>query len=172
MTLSGRLALTVLAVSILSYGMSGAIFAQEVPASSIPPLSVETDQELYTQGNTVTISGHVKDYDASNVVTLRVLDANGNIIAIAQLTPDGNGDYSTEVIASGPLWKPAGDYQVLVNYGAQGADVTFEFTGGDGGAPPPPPPPPEPEPEPEPESLNQNQNQSLNQNHNVVQVLN
>jgi len=123
MTLSKRFSLMILTVCILSYGMSGAAFAQ----TNGPPLSIVTDAETYTTGNTVYVSGHVKDYDGSNVITLRVLDFRGNIIAIAQLTPDSNGDYSTEAIASGPLWKASGDYEILVNYGAQKASVTFGF---------------------------------------------
>ena len=123
MTLSKRFSMMILTVCILSYGMSGAAFAQ----SNIPPLSVEIDAESYTSGNTITISGHVRDYDGDNVITLRVLDFRGNIIAIDQLTPNSNGDFSTEVIGSGPLWKSSGDYKILVNYGAQKTDVTFGF---------------------------------------------
>jgi len=104
------------------------IYAQ---VTSIPPLSVETDQELYAQGNTVTISGFIKtlneDYNVD--VTILVVDPTGNIISIAQITPNSDGTYDTSFIASGPLWKTGGEYTVKAQYGGQKMEATFEFAG-------------------------------------------
>ena len=143
---SGSIILLILSISILSYGFSGITFAQEVLTSSLPPLSVETDQDLYTQDNTVTITGFIRNLETDYRVdiVIRIISSTGNIVSIDQLTPNSDGTFETSFVASGPLWKAAGEYSVEVKYGGQEAQTTFEFLGGDGTAPPPPPPPPPP----------------------------
>ena len=143
---SGNIILLILSISILSYGFSGITFAQEVLTSSLPPLSVETDQDLYTQDNTVTITGFIRNLETSYQVDVTILiqDSRNNIVSIAQLTPNSDGTFEISFVASGPLWKAAGEFIVKAKYGGQEAETTFEFLGGDGTAPPPPPPPPPP----------------------------
>ena len=150
---SGSIILLILSISILSYGFSGITFAQEVLTSSLPPLSVETDQDLYTQDNTVTITGFIRNLETSYQVDVTILiqDSRNNIVSIDQLTPNSDGTFETSFVASGPLWKAAGEFTVKAKYGGQEAETTFEFLGGDGTAqPPPPPPPPPPDVEPPP----------------------
>ena len=150
---SGSITLLILSISILSYGFSGITFAQDVPTSSLAPLSVETDQDLYAQDNTVTIKGFIRNLETTYQVdvTLLIQDSRGNIVSIAQLTPNSDGTFQTSFVASGPLWKAAGEFTVKAKYGGQEAETTFEFLGGDGTAqPPPPPPPPPPDVEPPP----------------------
>jgi len=127
--------------TILSYGLMGATNAQ-TPDSSIPPLSIKTELALYSPGSTVVISGLVKtlneNYDQP--VLIRILDPNNTIVRIEQISINSDGTYYVELIAGG-TWKTAGEYTIFVNYGAQKAEATFEFTGGEGYTPPPPPPP-------------------------------
>ena len=142
---SGRVTLLILSISILSYGFSGLSFAQDVTPSTIPPLSVEPDQELYAQGNTVTISGQIRTLaEYAQDVSIVVRDPTGNVVSIDQISPNADGTYTLSFKSDGPLWKEGGDYTVLVQYGGQKAEATFTFAGGSGIAPPPPPPPPPP----------------------------
>ncbi len=143
---SGSIILLILSISILSYGFSGITFAQEVLTSSLPPLSVETDQDLYTQDNTVTITGFIRNLETSYQVDVTILiqDSRNNIVSIAQITPSSDGTFETSFVASGPLWKAAGEFTVKAKYGGQEAETTFEFLGGDGTPPTPPPPSPPP----------------------------
>ncbi len=143
---SGSITLLILSISIFSYGFSGITFAQEVPTSSLAPLSVETDQELYAQDNTVTITGFIRNLETIYAVDVTILiqDSRNNIVSIAQITPSSDGTFQTSFVASGPLWKAAGEFTVKAKYGGQSAETTFEFLGGDGTAPPPPPTPPPP----------------------------
>ena len=60
MKLWGKFFLAILALSLLSYGISGAAYA------AVEPLSVTTNKEFYGEGNTITISGFVKNFDASD----------------------------------------------------------------------------------------------------------
>lgn len=52
MKVSGFLAFALLSISILSFGLTGAVNAQ-----SALPVSVLTDSSSYTTGNSITISG-------------------------------------------------------------------------------------------------------------------
>jgi len=147
------LSLTMLSFTILSYGLMGATNAQIID-SSIPPLSIETELALYSPGSTVVISGLVKtlneNYDQP--VLIRIVDPSNSIVTIQQVIVNSDGTYSFSVVAGG-TWKTAGEYTIFVNYGAQKAEGTFEFTGGEGYTPPPPPdttPPPPPDTTPPP----------------------
>ncbi len=135
------LSLTMLSFTILSYGLMGATNAQIID-SSVPPLSIETELALYSPGSTVVISGLVKtlneNYDQP--VLIRIVDPSNSIVTIQQVIVNSDGTYSFSVVAGG-TWKTAGEYTIFVNYGAQKAEGTFEFTGGEGYTPPPPPPP-------------------------------
>ena len=149
---TGHLAILILSFTILSYGFSGVVTAQVLPGGSTLPISVNTELPLYSSGATVVISGVVKtlneNYDQP--VTIRIIDPTNNFVTIAQVMPGTDGSYSYQTTAGG-TWKASGEYKILVAYGGQNAEGSFEFVGGDGVPPPPPPPTPTPEPTPEPE---------------------
>ena len=158
-----------LAFSILSFGMPTFADAQY----NEPPLSVSTDFPAYAENSEIIISGIVKESSLSEYeqpITIMIVNSDGNIVKIAQLSLTSNNDFSTTLVAGGPLWKSGGEYTVKVNYGAQKAETTFNYAGI--GAPSEPEPvveepvviveEPEPvveepvviiEPEPEPEPL-------------------
>ena len=104
-------------------------------------LEVTVDQELYAPGNTIVVTITIKDPEVGVKGTLRILDVNENLIGIDQFLPDSTGIYSKEFVADGPLWKEPGTYQVIVSYGGQKMETTFQFTGSSGVVTPPPPPP-------------------------------
>ncbi len=135
----GYLSLIMMTFTILSYGLMGSVQAQD---SSVPPLSVETELALYSPDSTVVISGLVKTLNENyeQPVLIRIVDPGNSIVTIQQVTVNSDGTYSFSVVAGG-TWKTAGEYTIFVNYGAQKAEGTFEFTGGEGYTPPPPPPP-------------------------------
>ena len=83
MTAKNVFAIMILSVTILSYGLSGAVYAQ----TSVPPLSVETSLTAYSSGATISVSGHVKtlaDYDQD--VTILVVDPNNNTAKMGAMT--------------------------------------------------------------------------------------
>ena len=139
----------VLVFSILSFGMPTFVNAQ----SSEPPLSVETDTDIYAENSEITISGKVKESSLSDYnqpITIRVLNPDGNLVIIDQLNLDSSNSYQTTLVAGGPLMKSGGEYTVLVQYGAQKAETTFDYAGGSGQTNIPTPPVQVPEPVPEP----------------------
>ena len=146
MKLSGKLFLAFLSLSLLSYGVSGAAYA------SVEPLSVITE-EFYAEGNTITISGHVKDFDSSDPmkmmdVTITITAPNGNLVTVLQITPNSDGDYSKSFTAGG-MMKDDGDYTVKAQWGAQSNQTVFKYGGSSGVSTPEPEAEPEAEPEPE-----------------------
>ena len=116
----------------------GAINAQTPPPTSIPPLSVKTDLPLYTDGNTITVSGFIKNLNIDYPVdlTLRVFDPTGNLVRIDQITPKADGSYETIFVASG-TFKVGGEYSIQVFYSGQKATTKFNFVGLEGSNPPP-----------------------------------
>ena len=153
MKLSGKFLLIILSLSIISYGMSSSVYAS---SHSVPPVSISTDKASYATGDAILLSGFVKDYDGEFGLTIMIVNAQGNVVYVAQPTPNSDGNYSSTTIASGMI-KLVGEYIVKVSYGPQSNQTIFEFVGGEGSVPSAAPQEaPEPvvetvvEPEPEP----------------------
>ena len=141
-------AILLLTFSILSFGMPNLANAQTAEF----PLTVETDFPGYAENSEIIISGQVKESSLAEYtqpVTLMIVSPDGNIVKIDQLNLNSSNEFSTTLVAGGPLWKAGGDYTVKVNYGAQKAETTFNYAGGSGEISTPPPVP-EPAPVPEP----------------------
>jgi len=132
MKLWGKFFLAVLTLSLLSYGISGAAYA------AVEPLSVTTNKEFYAEGGTITISGFVKNFDASDPqkrmdVTIVITAPNGNLVTVLQISPSSDGNYSDSFTAGGMI-NVEGDYTVKAKWGAQSNQTMFKY-GGSSGAP-------------------------------------
>jgi hypothetical protein len=135
-----------LTFSILSFGMPTFVNAQ----SDEVPLSVETDYPGYAENSEIIISGKVKEStltDYPQDVTIMIVSPNGNIVTIAQVSLDSNNQYYHTFTAGG-MMSTDGDYTIKANYGAQKAEITFDYMSGSGEKPTPPPPEVIEEPEP------------------------
>jgi len=131
MKLWGKFFSAVLALSLLSYGISGAAYA------AVEPLSVITE-EFYAEGNIITISGFVKNFDASDPqkkmdVTIVITAPNGNLVTVLQISPSSDGNYSDSFTVGGMI-SAEGDYTVKAKWGAQSNQTVFKY-GGSSGAP-------------------------------------
>ncbi len=100
MRLKAFLAFALLSISILSYGVSGSAFATE---HNIPPVSVSTDLEIYSNGGAVVISGNIKNYDSfsGKGLTFLIKSPDNNIVTIGQLTPNSDGSFEKTIVAGG-----------------------------------------------------------------------
>ena len=168
MRLTGFLAFALLSISILSYGVSGSVFADN---HNVPPVTISLDSNIIANGGIVTVSGNIKNYDplslTAGAITYLITSPDNNIVGIGQLAPSSDGSYEFAFTAGGNLWKLSGDYTIQVKYGSDTSEITVDYVGGEfvGSEPPPPPPvdsepppvdsepPPvdkEPEPEPDP----------------------
>ncbi len=123
-------AYTLVIVLMCSIGITTPVFGS---SHNVPPLSVQTDSDYYDQGDTIVVTGLVKNPAEGIPITLRILDANSKLVQIDQFTPKADGSFSKEYLATGPLWKAAGNYTIIAQYGsAQKADTVFSFSGGTG----------------------------------------
>ncbi|RDJ31633.1 MAG: PEFG-CTERM sorting domain-containing protein [Crenarchaeota archaeon] len=127
--MSTRLSVLALsAILVASIGLTPA-FGQIVE-----PIRVSTDLPSYSDGDTVIISGEVKELLSGFPVTLQVISANGNLVTVKQLDVGTDKKFGTELTAGGALWKSKGTYTVKVLYGTESrtAEATFEFGGSTG----------------------------------------
>ncbi len=92
---------------------------------------VTTDKASYSEGETIVITGEVKDLYSGTPVSIVVTAPNGNIVTIAQSTIGADKKFSTEMTAGGVLMKAEGTYNVKVTYGTANrtAETSFEFGG-------------------------------------------
>jgi predicted secreted protein with PEFG-CTERM motif len=120
-------------VLISSVGITIPAFGAGLEEHNVPPISIQTDSDLYDQGDTVVVTGLVKKIEEGIPITLRILDANSKLIQIDQFTPATDGSFSKTYVATGPLWKAEGNYTIIAQYGsAQKVNTSFLFTGGTG----------------------------------------
>ena len=124
--MSTHLKIFILLAIIVASISGGSAFAQ-----MLEPITVTTDKASYADGDTIMISGQVRDLLSGTPVSLQVIAANGNIVGIEQLDVGADHKYSTELTAGGGLWKSKGTYTIKVLYGTQArtAEATFEFGG-------------------------------------------
>ena len=126
-----NLKIFILFAIIIASISGGSAFAQ-----ILEPITVTTDKTSYADGDTIVISGEVRDLLSGTPVSLQVIAANGNIVGLQQLDVDADHKFNTELTAGGKLWKSQGTYTIKVLYGTQArtAEATFEF-GGSGASP-------------------------------------
>jgi len=96
---------------------------------------VTTDKTSYNDGDKITISGSTQEYISGTPVTLQVISPIGNRVQFAQVDLSSDRTFSTTITGSGPLWKEAGAYQVIAQFGSKdrSAETTFQFSGSTGG---------------------------------------
>ncbi len=63
--------------------MSSSVYAS---SHSVPPVSISTDKASYATGDAILLSGFVKDYDGEFGLTIMIVNAQGNVVYVAQPT--------------------------------------------------------------------------------------
>ena len=104
-------------------------------------LSIQTNVDKYTgleisadavEGSTtIEITGSTDRI--SERITLTVTSPNGNIVSIAQVSPDANREFTTVFTTGGPLWKQDGNYIISAHQNDDemyNASVTVEIIDG------------------------------------------
>ena len=116
---------SLIAILVASLGVA------PVSAQILESVAVTTDKGSYASGETIIISGEVRQSLSQVPVTLQVFAANGNLVTIQQLDIGADKKFGYELTAGGVLWKSSGTYTIKVTYGSQArtAEATFEFGG-------------------------------------------
>lgn len=117
---------SLLAIMILT-GASSLAFADN---HNIPPITFSVNDETYEEGDTITISGTIKDVDSEllGAVVAQIISPTGNRVGFSQTVVDVNsGDFRLDMTAGGPLWSNSGDYTILLTYNANDAETTISY---------------------------------------------
>jgi predicted secreted protein with PEFG-CTERM motif len=110
---------TLMILGVISMGTA---FAEE------SLITVQTNDDNYTEGDTILISGKIITMIGDTQVTMQLFQG-GNLIEIAQIKVSQDGNYSHTVMVQGPLWKNQGSYMVRTTYGESNvAETIFEYT--------------------------------------------
>lgn len=108
--------------------------SENISGLSFDPITVNVDKQTYSDGDTIVISGQVKELLPNTPVSLRIVSPNGQLITIAQLEISSDKKYHVELTAGRFLMNNEGTYTVTVLYGNQSrtANTTFNFKGTSG----------------------------------------
>jgi plastocyanin len=99
------------------------------------PLTVTTDRESYSTGDTIIITGTVAERQPGSRVSITVLDPQNDIVWRESVIVTANNTYQLEIEAGEPQFSispyaidTSGTYLVTASYRAARAETTFEFT--------------------------------------------
>lgn len=114
------------AILIVSIGMTP-VFGQLTNESIV----VTTDKASYSPGETIVITGKVRDIYSGTPVSVIVESPIDELVLISQVYPNADKKFSTEMTAGGALMKTDGNYLVTVQYGTvnRSDTTTFYFDG-------------------------------------------
>ena len=90
---------------------------------------VSTDKPSYSDGDTIIISGEIKNMIPGDQLSILIQSPNGNLVALDQLTVGVDNQFSAEIKVGGKLMKTEGTYTIKVQYREQSANTSFEFGG-------------------------------------------
>ena len=88
-------------------------------------ITVETDKDMYSPGETITVSGTINKITNNEVVTMKFVKSNGNLASIDQFSPEDDGTWSTQIKLA-PATK-AGTYTINVLYAKWTNEITVNI---------------------------------------------
>jgi plastocyanin len=99
------------------------------------PLTVTTDRESYSTGDTIIITGTVAERQPGARASITVIDPRNEIVWRESVMVTTNNTYQLEIEAGEPQYPTSqhaidtsGTYLVTASYRAERAETTFEFT--------------------------------------------
>lgn len=118
--------MAILLSSVASVALVGTANAQTTE------LTVETDADSYTTGETITVTGQLTATNINQPILIQVLDPQGNRDRVDQFDVAADGSYSYSFPAGGTM-NTDGTYTVMVSYRTTEQEATFEFDATDAG---------------------------------------
>ncbi|MDE1768990.1 MAG: hypothetical protein KGI28_00370 [Thaumarchaeota archaeon] len=101
---------------------------QIISPSNVAPLSIMTDLPSYKLGDTIVVTGHVRDLQSSTAITIQIFNPSQILMAVRQLVPSSDGSFTNAFQATGPLWNNSGSYTIVAQYGKYTqANATFNY---------------------------------------------
>ena len=100
------------------------------PVNSEPVFTqLKTDKNSYEYGDSIFISGHIKNHFEDYPVLINVNVPYGNSLPSITVPVDNNGDFNTKIMAGGPKWIVHGNYTLHAMHvsGSFIANTVFEY---------------------------------------------
>jgi hypothetical protein len=109
--------------------------AQEDTETQLPlSIDAHTNQNFYEYGESVGVSGKIKNYDADLhsgfSVEYSVLTPSGDLAKSGQTDPGQFGAFSFNFITKGTSFETSGDYSIHITFDKIEAELPMFFTGG------------------------------------------
>jgi len=123
---SKEVSIFILASFIIVPFLTGESFAQENQL-----LTITTENESYSAGEPVQVSGVAESKLSDFKVTIRVFNPVNNLIHIDEFVVNNDGTFSGEIPTSvGGLWAKDGTYTIIADYySSERATIQFEYGG-------------------------------------------
>jgi plastocyanin len=113
---------------------------QEEGGEEQQPLTVTTDRESYSTGDTIIITGTIAERQPGARASITVIDPSDEIVWRESVMVTTNNTYQLEIEAGEPQYPTSqhaidtsGTYLVTASYTAERAETTFELTSEEGG---------------------------------------
>ena len=92
-------------------------------------ITIETDSDVYDHSSVITITGTVTPVDQNEVpVTIMIINPQGSIASIAQISVNNVGNFSTTVSTAASLMKNDGMYEIRAKYANADTTTSVELT--------------------------------------------
>jgi hypothetical protein len=122
------------AILLIATGLVPAM-AQEGTGSELPlSIDAHTNQNFYEYGESVGVSGKIKNYDedlhSDLIVEYRVLNPSGDLVKSGQTDPGQFGAFSFNFITKGTSFETSGDYSIHITFDSVETELPMFFTGG------------------------------------------
>lgn len=111
------------------------VMAQEDTKIQLPlSIDAHTNQNFYEYGESVGVSGKIKNYDAdlhSGIsVEYRVLNPSGDLVKSGKTDPSQFGAFSFNFITKGTSFETSGNYSIQITFDTVETELPMFFTGG------------------------------------------
>jgi len=90
-------------------------------------LTIQTDDNLYDEGDTIVVSGNVGIVIGNTPVIIQIFSIGG-LVDIAQITVAQDGSFTKTFLAEGAVWKKAGEYTIKAAYQDQAIETVFTYS--------------------------------------------
>lgn len=99
--------------------------------SKIQPITIKTNKKSYMDGETIIVTGEVRELLSGLPVSIQIIAPNGNLVSVIQLEVFSDKKFRVDLVAGGSLWELPGHYTIKTLYGSEtrSAQVTFDFVG-------------------------------------------
>jgi len=89
--------------------------------------SISTEKESYAAGETISVIGSLQT-SADTDVILQVISPIGNMVAVYQVTPDSEDNFSVDIATEiGGMWKESGTYIIKATHYYDNFQTQFDY---------------------------------------------